>query len=180
MQDELRRIQRSQARTFVHVTHDQEEAMAIADLVVIMNRGRIEDMGPPDRVYERPRTRFSANFLGESTVLEGTVAEAADGRLAVDTPCGRLVVEGRRARGDSVAVALRPEAVRFGEAGAGEQALGRLQITGQVFQGSFLRVTGTGASGFTLLAKVAPHTVPASSDAAPIAVRDSGLILLED
>jgi len=180
MQDELRRIQRSQARTFVHVTHDQEEAMAIADLVVIMNRGRIEDMGPPDRVYERPRTRFSANFLGESTVLEGTVAKAADGRLAVDTPCGRLVVEGNRARGDSVAIALRPEAVRFGVAGPGEQALGVLRITGQVFQGSFLRVTGTGASGFTLLAKVAPHTVPASSDPAPIAVRDSGLILLED
>ncbi|MCW5626891.1 MAG: ABC transporter ATP-binding protein, partial [Burkholderiales bacterium] len=99
MQEELRRIQRSTGRTFVHVTHDQEEAMAIADMILIMNHGRIEDMGPPGRVYEQPRTRFSANFLGESTVLDGVVAVAADARLAVDTPSGRLQVAGTRAVG---------------------------------------------------------------------------------
>jgi spermidine/putrescine transport system ATP-binding protein len=180
MQDELRRIQRSQGRTFVHVTHDQEEAMAIADLVVIMNRGRIEDVGPADRVYERPRTRFSANFLGESTVIEGTVTRTDGDRLAVDTPCGRLVVPGVRAAGAKVAIALRPEAVGFGAPGDGEQSLGQLSVSERVYQGSFVRVKGALTGGVELLAKVAPHSAPDGSGPAPVCVRDAGLVLLED
>ena len=70
MQDELKAIQRRVGAAFVHVTHDQEEAMALADHCVVMNRGRIEDEGPPERVYAKPATRFSATFMGESTVLE--------------------------------------------------------------------------------------------------------------
>ncbi|MFN2332698.1 MAG: ABC transporter ATP-binding protein [Halomonas sp.] len=65
MQDELKAIQREVGTTFVHVTHDQEEAMAIADRIVVMNAGRIEDQGPPDRVYRRPCSLFAANFMGE-------------------------------------------------------------------------------------------------------------------
>ena len=67
MQDELKAIQRRVGTTFVHVTHDQEEAMALADLCVVMNRGRIEDSGPPDRVYLRPRSRFTATFWATAT-----------------------------------------------------------------------------------------------------------------
>jgi spermidine/putrescine transport system ATP-binding protein len=70
MQDELKAIQRRVGTAFVHVTHDQEEAMALADHCVVMNHGRIEDEGPPERVYARPATLFSATFMGESTVLE--------------------------------------------------------------------------------------------------------------
>src|ERR671910_747231 len=69
MQDELKAIQRRVGPPLVHVTHDQEEAMALADHCVVMNQGRIEDEGPPDRVYSRPATRFSATFMGESTLL---------------------------------------------------------------------------------------------------------------
>ncbi len=72
MQDELKAIQRRVGTAFVHVTHDQEEAMALADHCVVMNHGRIEDQGPPERVYAKPATRFSATFMGESTVLENT------------------------------------------------------------------------------------------------------------
>ena len=71
MQDELKAIQKRVGTAFVHVTHDQEEAMALADHCVVMNDGRIEDEGPPERVYSRPATRFSATFMGESTILAG-------------------------------------------------------------------------------------------------------------
>ena len=66
MQEELVRIQKRLGTTFVHVTHDQEEAMSIADRVVVMNKGRIEDMGSPSRVYLRPASLFTASFMGES------------------------------------------------------------------------------------------------------------------
>ncbi len=74
MQEELKAIQRRVGATFVHVTHDQEEAMAIADRIVVMNKGRIEDQGPPERVYRRPASRFAAAFLGEMNFVPVTVA----------------------------------------------------------------------------------------------------------
>lgn len=179
MQEELRHIQRSQGRTFVHVTHDQEEAMAIADLIVIMNRGRIEDIGPPTRVYERPRTRFTANFLGESTVIEGTVAVSADGRIAVDSVCGRIEVPGDRRVGSLVHIALRPEALRIGRCADGDQPLGEMQVEDCIFQGSFQRIAGSNIHGLRLLAKIEPQPLPAG-ECVTISARRSGLVLLED
>jgi spermidine/putrescine transport system ATP-binding protein len=73
MQDELKAIQKRVGTAFVHVTHDQEEAMALADHLVVMNKGRIEDEGTPEKVYARPATRFTATFMGESTII-GNVA----------------------------------------------------------------------------------------------------------
>jgi spermidine/putrescine transport system ATP-binding protein len=73
MQDELKALQKRVGTAFVHVTHDQEEAMALADQIVVMNEGRIEDMGVPERVYAKPATRFAANFMGESSYF-GEVA----------------------------------------------------------------------------------------------------------
>jgi len=150
-----------------------------------MNRGRIEDMGPPARLYERPRTRFAAQFLGESSILEGRVAVAAGGQLAVDTSCGRLQVPGARAVGSAVALAVRSEALRIGGVGAtapGAQPLGCMQVTERVYQGSFLRLGGTGAGGVRLLAKLPPQTfaADADSDSLPVAVCAGGLVLLED
>ncbi len=80
MQLELKRIQHDIGITFVHVTHDQEEAMTMADYIVVMNGGRIEQLGTPAELYERPATAFVANFLGVSNLLAGTVARDA-------TPC---------------------------------------------------------------------------------------------
>ncbi len=80
MQDELKAIQKRVGTAFVHVTHDQEEAMALADHFVVMNHGRIEDEGPPERVYPGRATRFSATFMGESTLLAGQVVEAVRAR----------------------------------------------------------------------------------------------------
>lgn len=109
MQEELKAIQKRVGTTFVHVTHDQEEAMAIADTIVVMNDGFIEDMGRPERIYLRPATRFTANFMGESNFVDGTVSQAEAGSVTVDTVLGKLLLKGASAVGTSVTLALRPE-----------------------------------------------------------------------
>jgi spermidine/putrescine transport system ATP-binding protein len=83
MQDELKAIQRRVGTTFVHVTHDQEEAMAIADRIVVMNAGRIEDHGPPRQVYLQPKTLFTAGFMGEVNRIPVQGGKAPFGKVAV-------------------------------------------------------------------------------------------------
>src|SRR5437660_2814093 len=89
MQVELKRIQQEVGITFIYVTHDQEEAMTMSDRIAVMQRGRFEQLGDPESLYERPTTRFVAGFLGVSNLLPGTVSGTADGyamvRLADDT-----------------------------------------------------------------------------------------------
>jgi len=129
MQDELKAIQKRVGTAFVHVTHDQEEAMALADHVVVMNHGRIEDEGPPERVYARPATRFTATFMGESTIVAGEVD--AQGRIA--TALGVFDAPGL-APGSAACIAVRPEHVHVGPA---IPAI----VTAVAYQGSFKRVT---------------------------------------
>ncbi|MBD2759238.1 ABC transporter ATP-binding protein [Yimella sp. cx-573] len=78
MQVELKRIQTEVGLTFIHVTHDQEEAMTMADTVAVMNAGRIEQMGAPEALYDLPRTAFVATFLGQSNLTEGTATQEGD------------------------------------------------------------------------------------------------------
>ncbi len=119
MQLELKSIQHDLGLTFIHVTHDQEEAMTMADAIAVMNRGRIEQLGPPTELYERPATAFVASFLGVSNLLLGHVA--GPGRVRLDT--GDQVgaeLDGRTGR---VAVGIRPEKLRLGEPAEGENSL---------------------------------------------------------
>ena len=106
MQLELKRIQSEVGITFVHVTHDQEEAMTMADTIAVMNLGKIEQLGSPTDLYERPRTAFVANFLGTSNLLGGAV-EGAD---SVRLPDGSVVTRRHR----------RPDRERRGRGQAGE------------------------------------------------------------
>jgi spermidine/putrescine transport system ATP-binding protein len=106
MQEELKAIQKRVGTTFIHVTHDQEEAMALADLVVVMNKGRIEDQGAPERVYLRPATVFTAGFMGASNFIEGTVRDGS----AIETALGRLKLPAISfAPGQRVILSMRPE-----------------------------------------------------------------------
>ena len=113
MQLELKRIQHEVGITFVHVTHDQEEAMTMADRIVIMNGGHIEQLGTPSELYERPRTPFVAGFLGVSNLLTGTVAGSDRVRLddgtEIDVPAEILA-----GRSGTVQVGVRPEKLRIG------------------------------------------------------------------
>jgi spermidine/putrescine transport system ATP-binding protein len=140
MQDELKAIQKRVGAAFVHVTHDQEEAMALADMLVVMNHGRIVDEGPPERVYSRPRTRFSATFMGESAVLDGRVVARGAGTLELETPIGRLIVPGDAAPGAEVSIAIRPESLRIGKLRPEDVSFGHGTVRDIVFQGSYKRV----------------------------------------
>ena len=113
MQLELKRIQHEVGITFVHVTHDQEEAMTMADRIVIMNGGRIEQLGTPTELYERPRTAFVAGFLGVSNLLEGTVAGDGSVKLTDGTvvQVPRDLLGGRTG---TVRIGVRPEKLRIG------------------------------------------------------------------
>jgi spermidine/putrescine transport system ATP-binding protein len=115
MQLELKAIQNDVGVTFVHVTHDQEEAMTMADTIAVMNAGHLEQLGSPDELYERPKTAFVAGFLGVSNLLDGMVV----GEEAVRTEAGEIRVPavalaGRTGR---VAAGIRPEKIRLGDEG---------------------------------------------------------------
>jgi len=114
MQLELKRIQREVGITFVYVTHDQEEALTMSDRLVVMNAGRIEQLGSPRELYEHPATRFVANFIGTSNVLTGRLERRGDtwalGGLGPDQRV--LVAEpGRAQPGEEVELAVRPEKI---------------------------------------------------------------------
>ena len=140
MQDELKAIQRKVGTTFVHVTHDQEEAMAIADSIVVMNNGFIEDRGQPERIYLRPASRFTANFMGENNLIEGAVTAASGGRVTVETAIGGFDVEGEAAVGDKLALSARPEHLYL-EGGEGRVSVGRAAILDGGFFGTHHQCT---------------------------------------
>ena len=113
MQLELKAIQHDVGITFVHVTHDQEEAMTMADQIAIMNGGRIEQLGTPGDLYEHPRTAFVAGFLGISNLLPGTVS-ASDAIKLDDGTVVKVPQEALKDRTGRVAVGVRPEKIRLG------------------------------------------------------------------
>jgi len=119
MQLELKQIQHELGLTFVHVTHDQEEAMTMADAIAVMDAGRIEQLGPPSELYERPATAFVAGFLGVSNLLPGTAVAPDRVRLDAGDEV-RAEVGDRTGR---VAVGIRPEKIRLGRGGEDENTL---------------------------------------------------------
>ena len=132
MRSELREIQRAVGITTIFVTHDQAEALGLSDRIAVMHRGRIEQLGTPREIYERPATRFVAEFIGASTVLRGHATAADRVTLAGGETLRVLGLAGLRA-GEAVELAIRPERIRL-TGGAGENVMdGR--VTGVVYQG---------------------------------------------
>jgi spermidine/putrescine transport system ATP-binding protein len=113
MQLELKGIQNEVGITFVHVTHDQEEAMTMADRIVIMDGGHIEQVGTPTELYEHPRTSFVAGFLGVSNLLDGTVVGGDQVKLS-DGTLVRVPSKALAERSGSVQIGVRPEKLRIG------------------------------------------------------------------
>jgi spermidine/putrescine transport system ATP-binding protein len=141
MQVELKRIQQEVGITFIYVTHDQEEAMTMSNRIAVMNRGRYEQLGDPESLYERPATRFVAGFLGISNLLAGAVDGRDNGyvrmRLLNDTviraPSGNL-------GGGQVSVGVRPEKIRLHEADV-EAPSGHNALDGTIVDASYLGVS---------------------------------------
>src|SRR5437899_2594178 len=159
MQVELKRIQQEVGITFIYVTHDQEEAMTMSDRIAVMNKGRYEQLGDPESLYERPTTRFVAGFLGVSNLLPGTVESRASDYVTVRLPDdSRVRVPGAMVNGSATLdVGVRPEKIRLHESATSVPAgaLGGF--------GAFLAAC-TGASTTS-----APSAAPSASAAAATA-----------
>jgi putrescine transport system ATP-binding protein len=128
-QFELMELQRKLGTTFVIVTHDQEEAMIVADRIAVMDRGRLMQVAPPPDIYERPNSRWVADFIGEVTLIEGRMADAA----TIGTALGQLRIadSGAVKAGEAVWLALRPEKINM----SAERADGSLNaVAGTVFE----------------------------------------------
>jgi spermidine/putrescine transport system ATP-binding protein len=119
MQIELKRIQMEVGTTFVHVTHDQEEAMTMADTVAVMNEGRIEQMGAPADIYELPETVFVARFLGQSNLFAGRRESSGSDSVTVAAHGQQFTIPNSRnnAPGGDVIVGVRPEKMTIVDAG---------------------------------------------------------------
>jgi spermidine/putrescine transport system ATP-binding protein len=141
MQVELKRIQTEVGITFVHVTHDQEEAMTMADTVAVMNAGRIEQLGRPAEIYEFPQTPFVANFLGQSNLLAAEVVARANGHVVVTAYGTRHAVPAGRCRaaGSTAYLGVRPEKLHLAATVADVPA-GHDSIAGVVTDSSYVGV----------------------------------------
>jgi len=121
MRQELKALQRETGITFVFVTHDQEEALAMSDRVAILHDGVMQQMGPPDDIYEFPKNRFVADFIGESNLLEARVLRSSGGEVECQVDgLGDIVIESdvAVAPNQAVVISIRPERVQFRSAGS--------------------------------------------------------------
>ncbi len=165
MQLFLKRTQRQIRNTFVFVTHDQDEAIAMSDRIVVMDRGRIEQLGSPKDLYFHPRTRFVASFFGDNNLIEGVLSASMP---AVQSPLGPLpfgAAPEALAAGSRVLVTIRPEALRLGSPGLGIAA----EVEEVLFGGATTRILARSAAAPDLrldlrLAGDAGTAVPAVGD----------------
>ncbi|MHA6687803.1 ABC transporter ATP-binding protein [Mesorhizobium sp. A556] len=180
LREEIRSIQKSLGITTIFVTHDQEEALSISDRIAVMYGGKAEQVGTPFQIYNKPETKFVANFVGTLNVLEGTVTDAAAGKVRVNGEefafKGRL--NGSKA-GDTLALALRPEAISLGRQ-PGRDATLSGEIAEVHFLGSVIRVrVGVGGSMVSLDTFNSPTTPPpAVGEKAEISFSSEDMLVL--
>lgn len=168
MQDELKDIQREIGTTFIHVTHDQEEAMAIADRIVVMNSGSIEDHGPPSKIYCNPATLFAADFMGEMNHIPTKVTNAG-----LETPFGTLSNDGEIKTGE-VVVCVRPESLG---PKSGEFSIGPATVRDSAFFGTHFRihVVPEAATDLTLVSHLPLDAQPQIGDRLELYAKSSDL-----
>ncbi|WP_114810460.1 ABC transporter ATP-binding protein [Paraburkholderia kururiensis] len=140
LREDIRTLQRELGITSIFVTHDQEEALSISDRIVVMNEGRIEQVGSPAQIYNFPRTRFVASFVGTLNILTGHVVDPATGRMAVD---GQELITTRALASDDAGkkrlLALRPEAIVLEAPAPGRNTLAAT-VEDVNFLGSVVRI----------------------------------------
>jgi iron(III) transport system ATP-binding protein len=159
LREEIRRLHHETGLTMVYVTHDQKEALALADRLAVMDRGRLMQVGAPLDVYNRPVNRFVAGFLGDSNFLPGTVRRRSGADCVVDTAAATLVAAGAGcpAEGSSVVCSIRPQALAVDATGTAPNRITAV-VERLAFLGEFLHVELT-AVGNTRLEMISlPHT----------------------
>jgi len=170
LQVELKRVQTEVGITFVYVTHDQEEALTMSDRIAVMNRGKVEQLGTPEELYERPTTRFVADFIGTTNLLSGSVERSSGGTAFVRLTGGdTCVVAGDGlAVGATLELSVRPEAIHI-KASNGASPSDPEPIRGQVEQVAYLggnvqyQVRTSGGLSITALAPKTVQRLPVGS-----------------
>ncbi len=134
---ELRRLSKELGITTIHVTHDQEEAQSVSDRIVLMRAGMVVETGTPEELYTRPRNIFTANFIGETNLLEGWVKEVGNGSSTIELRNGGLVrvAQDDIEAGDAVVISVRPEFVFPAEEGM------KAVVTNMTYMGTYWRIT---------------------------------------
>jgi putative spermidine/putrescine transport system ATP-binding protein len=155
MRAELKKLQKTLGITFVHVTHSQEEAMALSDLIVVMKNGKIEQAASAREVFERPATAFVARFMGDHNVLSGRVVSSADGVVTLEAPEGQTFsVRGHAEVGAPIDIGIRTDRVRLAE--PSQKSLGFNGIVSNVeYRGASVKITvfGAGSEDFTAIVR---------------------------
>ena len=154
MRTEIRRICKEAGLTAIYVTHDQKEALSVADRLAILDQGRLLQIGSPQDVYMRPASRFVAQFIGETTFIEGRVKEMRGGRVEVETAAGawHATGEGTFAAGEKVWLSVRPEAVQMHAERERDTNMFRAHMHGTVYLGELAQHFADLAGGVTLKA----------------------------
>ena len=137
MRSEIRRICKLSRCTTIYVTHDQKEALSIADRIAVMNHGRIAQLGTPSELYHRPANRFVAQFIGQINLFEGRVLEQKNGQARVQTPLGEVSALSDRTLPERVTLAIRPEQFRVVESTT-SSINGRNRFVGRPIDSTFL------------------------------------------
>ncbi len=184
---DLHHLQRRLGITFIYVTHDQEEALTTSDRIAVMNVGRIEQLGAPEELYERPRTRFVAQFLGSCNLLEGTVQTRGASSVSAHTAVGVLKVDSISSqeispRRERVTLAIRPEKVVLNPVNSGLNCL-RARVEDLVYNGAetqYLLRAGDQPLRASLMNAQSGQPGLRVGDEITVHLPPAGLILLED
>jgi spermidine/putrescine transport system ATP-binding protein len=166
MQIELTRIQNEVGITFIYVTHDQGEALAMSDRIAVMSEGVIEQLDTPAEIYDRPLTAFVADFIGEMNFLEGKVTEADGGEYDLETSSGVVVhANGEATRGQSARVGIRPARLRIGPRSADLAAnTARAIVDTKMYLGDEVQVVATLDGGTQMVIREQRAGAGASND----------------
>jgi putative spermidine/putrescine transport system ATP-binding protein len=140
LQDELKALHRRVGRTFINVTHDQEEALSLSDRIAILNHGRLVQMGTPEELYERPATRFVADFLGKSNFIEGEVDGSSPAGFTLRRGAARVHATGQAPSGRAL-LSIRPEKIALLTDGAAEENVSDGRITAWSYLGTGYAIT---------------------------------------
>lgn len=143
MREEIRRVHQETKITSIYVTHDQKEALSLADRMALMHQGRVVQVGSPHEIYQRPLNKFTASFLGDANLIDGTVANAEGGNASVETAIGRLegvAVNGNLQAGTRVTCCVRPESIALEPAAKVSTNRIRARVEREVFLGEVRHV----------------------------------------
>ena len=138
MRSEIRRICKESGLTTIYVTHDQKEALSVADRIAVLKDGRLMQIGTPGELYHRPNSAFVADFIGQTNLVKGTAIEAQPGLVMIETALGRFaarVRDGETVRPGPVTLSIRPEQMQIARNGA---AAGRNRLVGRTIDSTFL------------------------------------------